>query len=214
MAGERAARTAQTRARIKRALIELIGEKGFDALTVSDVTRRAKINRGTFYLHFIDKYDMLEKLEDELIARLEQALLATPPEHAATAVELFPYETILGALVLAAEDFDFVRAISGRGGDPDFSPKLKHVIEDLLDQGLARTGSTLRDDPQLPRAYARELAIGHVLSIISLWLERGGTESPEQVARMVCAAKDVCPTNLVIPAGTAQPDSVARRDVR
>ena len=76
MAGERAARTAQTRARIKRALIELMGEKGFDALTVSDVTRRARINRGTFYLHFVDKYDMLEKREDELISRLKPALLA------------------------------------------------------------------------------------------------------------------------------------------
>lgn len=199
MAGERAARTAQTRARIKRALIELMGEKGFDALTVSDVTRRARINRGTFYLHFVDKYDMLEKLEDELISRLEQALLASPPEHAATAVDLFPYETILGALALVSEDFDFVHAISGRGGDPDFSPKLKHVIEDLLDQGLARTGSTLRDDAQMPLPYARELAISHVLCIISLWLERGGTESPEQVARMVCAAKDVCPSSLVMP---------------
>lgn len=199
MAGERAARTAQTRARIKRALIELMGEKGFDALTVSDVTRRARINRGTFYLHFVDKYDMLEKLEDELISRLEQALLASPPEHAATAVDLFPYETILGALALVSEDFDSVRAISGRGGDPDFSPKLKHVIEDLLDQGLARTGSTLRDDAQMPLPYARELAISHVLCIISLWLERGGTESPEQVARMVCAAKDVCPSSLVMP---------------
>ena len=199
MAGERAARTAQTRARIKRALIELMGEKGFDALTISDVTRRARINRGTFYLHFVDKYDMLEKLEDELISRLEQALLASPPEHAATAVDLFPYETILGALTLVSEDFDFVRAISGRGGDPDFSPKLKHVIEDLLDQGLARTGSTLRDDAQMPLPYARELAISHVLCIISLWLERGGTESPEQVARMVCAAKDVCPSSLVMP---------------
>ena len=199
MAGERAARTAQTRARIKRALIELMGEKGFDALTVSYVTRRARINRGTFYLHFVDKYDMLEKLEDELISRLEQALLASPPEYAATAVDLVPYETILGALTLVSEDFDFVRAISGRGGDPDFSPKLKHVIEDLLDQGLARTGSTLRDDAQMPLPYARELAISHVLCIISLWLERGGTESPEQVARMVCAAKDVCPSSLVMP---------------
>ena len=48
MAGEREARTAQTKARIKEALVGLIAEKGFDALTVSDVTRRAGINRGTF----------------------------------------------------------------------------------------------------------------------------------------------------------------------
>ena len=66
MANERAARTAQTRARIKAALVELIGEKGFDALTVSDVTRRAKINRGTFYIHYQDVNDLLQRLEDEM----------------------------------------------------------------------------------------------------------------------------------------------------
>ena len=197
MAGERAARTAQTRARIKRAVIELIGEKGFDALTVSDVTRRAQINRGTFYLHFIDKYDMLEKLEDELIGSLEEALLSKPPVHAESAVDLFPYETILAALNLVADDFDFVRAISGRGGDPDFSGRLKRIIEGLLAQGLARTGTSLRDDAEMPLEYSRELAISHVLAIINLWLERGGTEGPEQVARMVVAAKDICPSNLL-----------------
>lgn len=197
MAGEREARTAQTKARIKEALMGLIAEKGFDALTVSDVTRRAGINRGTFYLHFIDKYDMLDKLEGELIARLEDTLLANPPAHATVATELFPYETILRAVTLANEDFAFVRAISGRGGDPNFAIKLKGVISDLLDLGLARTGSKLRDDPDLPLPYARELAITHVLSVINLWLERGGTETPEQVARIVDVAKSVSPTSLL-----------------
>lgn len=200
MAGERAARTAQTRARIKGALVSLIAEKGFDALTVSDVTRRAKINRGTFYLHFVDKYDMLDQLEDELIQNLEEALLANAPADAADACDLFPYETLLAAINLVAGDFDFVRAIAGRGGDPDFSSKLRRVIEGLLEQGLARTGTALRDDDGLPLAYSRELAISHVLSIISLWLERGGSESPEQLAGMIVAAKDISPSSLLEPA--------------
>lgn len=200
MASERTARTAQTRARIKGALVSLIGEKGFDALTVSDVTRRAKINRGTFYLHFVDKYDMLDQLEDELIQGLEQALLANAPADATDACELFPYETLLAALNLVTGDFDFVRAIAGRGGDPDFSSKLKRVVEGLLEQGLERTGTALRNDEELPLAYAHELAISHVLSIIDLWLERGGTETPEQLARMIVAAKDISPSSLLEPA--------------
>lgn len=200
MASERTARTAQTRARIKGALVSLIGEKGFDALTVSDVTRRARINRGTFYLHFVDKYDMLDQLEDELIQNLEQALLANAPADATDACELFPYETLLAALNLVTGDFDFVRAIAGRGGDPDFSSKLKRVVEGLLEQGLERTGTALRSDEELPLAYAHELAISHVLSIIDLWLERGGTETPEQLARMIVAAKDISPSSLLEPA--------------
>ena len=199
MAGERAARTAQTRARIKAALVELMGEKGFDALTVSDVTRRAKINRGTFYLHFVDKYDMLDQLEDELISRLEEVLLANAPATS-NACDLFPYETLLAAVRIVADDFDFVRAVAGKGGDTDFSSKLKRIIEGLLEQGLTRAGNTLRDDELFPLAYSRELAVSHVLSIVNLWLERGGTESPEQLAHMIVAAKDVCPAALLRPA--------------
>ena len=68
-------RNTQTRSRIKKALTELIVMKGFDALTVSDITRRAEINRGTFYLHYIDKFDLLQTLEDEMIAELKGVLI-------------------------------------------------------------------------------------------------------------------------------------------
>lgn len=197
MSGERAERTRQTRRRIKEALVELIAEKGFDSLTVSDVTRRAHINRGTFYLHFTDKYDMMAKLEDELIARLEQVLLQEGDEPHDPR-DLFPYERLLPALELVAQDIDFVRAVAGRGGDPEFSCKLRSVIEGLFAQGLERSDCTLRDDDELPLVYARELALSHVLTIINLWLERGGTESPEQLARIIVGAKDVSPASLLI----------------
>ena len=191
-------RNTQTRSRLKKALVELMGEKGFDALTVSDVTRRAGVNRGTFYLHFVDKYDMLEKLEDEVIGALKEVLLSGDDPTPATCLDLFSYEKILSALLIVKDDFDFVAAISGHGGDPEFSSKLKRIVEGLLDQGLRRTDSAVKTD-MFPEAYARELAISHVLAIIRLWLARGGKESPEDVARMVVAAKEVSPSNLVGP---------------
>lgn len=195
---EKAQRTTQTRARIKRALTELIGEKGFDALTVSDVTRRAGINRGTFYLHFVDKYDLLDQLEDEVISGLSRILLHRGAQATAeTALEMFPYEALAEALAYVKQDFDFVQAISGRGGDPEFSDKLKGVIENLLDQGLRRTGSRIDAKGIFLEEYARELVTSHVLVIIDLWLARGGHETPEQVARMICEAKDVSPASLV-----------------
>lgn len=199
MTETRATRTTQTRARIKAALVDAISEKGFDALTVSDLTRRAGINRGTFYLHFIDKYDLLEQLEDEFIARIETALLANRAETDAPSepLDMFPYATVLEALSLVRSDFAFVSAISGPGGDPDFSGKLKRVIESILDLGLRRSGARVASRPDIPAAYARELVLGHVLTIIEVWLSRGGAETPEQVARMICAAKDLSPAMLV-----------------
>ena len=65
-------RILRTRQAIRQALIELIAEKGFDAVSITDLTERAEINRGTFYLHYRDKYDLLEETELEIIAELER----------------------------------------------------------------------------------------------------------------------------------------------
>lgn len=60
-------RNTQTKEKIKRTFIELINEKGFESMTVRDVARGSEINRGTFYLHDVDKYDLMEKSVREVI---------------------------------------------------------------------------------------------------------------------------------------------------
>ena len=60
-------RVIKTKKLIKTALSELIQEKGFDHVSITDLTQRANINRGTFYLHYQDKYDLLEKFENEVL---------------------------------------------------------------------------------------------------------------------------------------------------
>ena len=61
-------RVRKTRAKIKRALIDTINEKGFGNLTVSDITEKAGINRGTFYIHYKSKQDLLNQLEENVYA--------------------------------------------------------------------------------------------------------------------------------------------------
>lgn len=60
-------RTRNTLAVIRQAFFELLGEVGFAKMTVSDICRRAGINRGTFYLHYADKFALLEALADEAL---------------------------------------------------------------------------------------------------------------------------------------------------
>ena len=65
-------RTRYTIGVIREAFFDLLGEVGFAKITVADICRRADINRGTFYLHFEDKYALADALIDE-------ALAAAPP---------------------------------------------------------------------------------------------------------------------------------------
>jgi AcrR family transcriptional regulator len=65
-------RTRYTVMVIREAFFELFREVGFNKMTVADICRRADINRGTFYLHYEDKFALLDALIDE-------ALEAAPP---------------------------------------------------------------------------------------------------------------------------------------
>ena len=60
-------RIKRTRQLLHQALMELIAEKSFQAITVQDITERATINRATFYAHFEDKYALLEYAIREMI---------------------------------------------------------------------------------------------------------------------------------------------------
>jgi AcrR family transcriptional regulator len=53
-------RVKRTRSLILRAFEELLAEKGFESISVQDVTDKAEINRATFYKHFVDKYALLD----------------------------------------------------------------------------------------------------------------------------------------------------------
>ena len=65
-------RVRRTRKLLTQALIEGTMEKGFAALTVRDITRRAMVNRSTFYRHYLDKYDLLEQHLNEIYEVLEE----------------------------------------------------------------------------------------------------------------------------------------------
>ena len=67
-------RVRRTREQLKRALTQLLLEKPVREITVRELTDRADVNRGTFYAHYTDLYDMLEQMENELLEAF-QALL-------------------------------------------------------------------------------------------------------------------------------------------
>lgn len=67
-------RVKYTKKIIKESLIELLKEKELNKITVSELCEKSDINRATFYRYYIDIYDLLEKLEQELIDELKQLL--------------------------------------------------------------------------------------------------------------------------------------------
>lgn len=68
----------KTRTALQEAMIELIMEKGYEALTVQHVLDRANVGRSTFYAHFYDLEDLLQSEFEVLHAELENFMTLHP----------------------------------------------------------------------------------------------------------------------------------------
>lgn len=89
-------RIRRTKKMLRQGLAELMNEKEFKDITVKDITERADMNRGTFYLHYCDTYDLLDKVENELITDFENMIdnyHPTEENHSAFVIidQLFDY---------------------------------------------------------------------------------------------------------------------------
>ena len=81
------ARVRYTRKIIQETFLDLLKDKPISKITVKEICDKAEINRGTFYKHYQDCYDLLEKIEAEGIQEFEKMLAAIEATGAHAAVD-------------------------------------------------------------------------------------------------------------------------------
>lgn len=194
-------RQTSTKVDIRKNFINLLNTKGFENLTVSDIARGSKINRGTFYLHYVDKYDLMEKLEMEIIYDLKQIMLldnditSIDPNKP---IDLIPYNRIVNALHYIKDDFSFIAALSGKGGDHNFPGLIKDVLKETLQAKLNTFDHFQFSRKDIPEEYTIEILLSGIVAIILVWIHKGGIESPEEIGRMIELAKSLSPNDLLL----------------
>lgn len=67
-------RQTTTKSDIKEAFIQLLATKSLEDITISQLTKKAGVNRSTFYLHYLDKQDFLEQLKEETLSTVRMIL--------------------------------------------------------------------------------------------------------------------------------------------
>ena len=61
----------KTEKQIETSLLQLMKEQTFESISIRQLIDLAEMNRSTFYRHYLDKYDLLEKIEDRLLGDLQ-----------------------------------------------------------------------------------------------------------------------------------------------
>lgn len=83
-------RVIRTRKLIMDSFVQLSTHKDFKDITIKDITSEATVNRATFYYHFTDKYDLLEKvLTEDLMTNVISEISGHDQLNEATAINIF-----------------------------------------------------------------------------------------------------------------------------
>ena len=205
MAAVTGQRNTRTEARIKAAFTTLVRTKGFDSMSVSDIARTAGINRGTFYMHYTDKFDLRVQLIENAVADLTRILLDNTEPEARTATRdgraicnAFQSESIVGALRYIRDDHAFFDAISRSGADMGLYERLKKTLKQLIVVQATQIDVEPQDSYNgIPADYAMEILVSAVSSIIWLWLRRGCRETPEEICAIIEKNKTMAPVDVL-----------------
>ncbi|MGI6552431.1 MAG: TetR family transcriptional regulator [Clostridia bacterium] len=178
-------RIMRTKKAIREALITLIEEKGFDALSVKDITSRANINRGTFYLHYKDKYDLLDRTVEEVIHDIESILLEI--------TTLADIDVVNGKppLSIVVKLFDYFKAnaplmqaiLTTKGNNALQIPIKKTMWHHLFEKN--RAPFLKKEKLLVPAEYLIFYIAAAHFGVIQEWLDRGCREAPEVMAKIL-----------------------------
>lgn len=170
-------RTMKTRKAIVEAFAELLAEKELHKVTVKEITDRADINRGTFYKHYLDVYDVYEKMEQDILIDLGMLVLD---------LAKIPADQVFTQLI------DYVnnnRAVFKMMYSPNNTNKLGDKFDRLL-EGLFREIESSRNNKNISDMtlrYQTNYRSRGCTAVISLWARGNFVEPKEFIVKIISA---------------------------
>ncbi len=119
----------RSRKMINMALADLLQEKPLDKITVTDVVRRAEINRGTFYAHYTDIPDVIHHVIEETFSHLRNEVFESPQQ-----VTEIPHILLQRIQEILNEDRDFCQKVMTSSASALMEEELVKLMLDYLIQ--------------------------------------------------------------------------------
>jgi AcrR family transcriptional regulator len=164
---------------IKKALIELMIEKKIDQITIKEISDRANVSRRTIYLHYIDKFDLLDKLIEEHIYELRKLC-----ELAANNTVYF--DSVLLWFEYFESHYLFFSTMLENQGGPFFRSRfLEFVLQELKNVENITEGSSqgLSDGEDVIIQFFGAAIVG----VVEWWVKNGKPSPPHYMAQRVGA---------------------------
>ncbi|WP_163972065.1 TetR/AcrR family transcriptional regulator [Oceanobacillus halotolerans] len=169
-------RKKYTRHVLKNSLIQLLAKKPITSITVKEICELADINRSTFYTHYADHYDLLDKIEEEITEDMNEYLssyrFTIEEESLQMTQKLLEYIT--------QNKFMF-QTLLNKNGDPTFEQRLMHIAQRFM-MNSWRNGN---DVDELYLRYLSTFVVSGAINVIKDWIENDMDQSPKEMAFLI-----------------------------
>lgn len=174
----------KTKKLIQQTFIDILEHKSFESITVGDIAKRANINRGTFYLHYLDKFDLLDQIEQRLFFDLGEHIDELQARYLRSQTFEKEQEQLADGL------FSFIKGhapvlkilLSDRGR-AGFHLRFKNSFSEKVRKNLEQHES-FYVDLQVPIDYFLSFITSAFLGLIEQWIQNDLDKTPEEMTSL------------------------------
>jgi AcrR family transcriptional regulator len=179
-----ARRRLQTRNLLIQSTLQLVLEKGYDAISIQDITDRADLGRGTFYIHFKDKEEVVWTAFRDLFQELEQEAHKQLDRN----MPQVEYYGLVNIFCHAEKNRDLYRVMFGGQGSGRLTTRAQDFLAKALLYDIRNAPEPAEINFNIPEEIEAQILTGVISRLLYWWLETPNDYSAEQMAAMTYEA--------------------------
>ena len=179
-AGEENRSVRNTKKKLRDGLLRLMEQKPINEISVKELTELVDVNRGTFYFHYTDIYDMLRSMEEDFLRNFSETLIAMFPLQTEQHSDL-AYYYLSAVFSVLGENREFCKIMLGPNGDMQFVEQIKKLVSDTCSH-IWYEAAPGADAAKFEMYNA--FIINGCIGIFQKWLNGEAAGGPEEISQL------------------------------
>lgn len=170
-------RVKYTKMVIKESFVKILKQKPISKISIKEICDDADINRATFYAHYLDQYDLLQQIENEIITDINRYLSS----YDFKSEKDVPVDLIEKILEYIRENSELFDLLLNSNGDMQFQQEITNIIGQQHFSSMLESNSLSKEDSEYIFHFLASGSVG----VIQKWLKDGMKKSPKEMAVLI-----------------------------
>lgn len=162
---------------IMNAFIKLMGEKDFERITINQIAECANVNRGTIYLHYTDKYDLLDKCISTHLNKIFDVCINNSTDSGNVSSQ----STLFKTFEYIQKDSVFFHTMLSNKGVTAFSAQLQKMIEARVEAMYQQ----MKIDKRIKKDFAVQFLSSAIVGLLTWWIVNSFPYSSKEMVSQI-----------------------------